>query len=263
MAEQLGDGLLGVMREIKASFDPHNLFNPGKVVPDGRFKIDTDLRQGAGHELKLPFTPVLAFAAKDGSFTRNLEQCNGCGGCRKETPTMCPTFIATGEEIMSTRGRANAIRAALELRGVTSGDPLRCAELEAALSNCLSCKACTTECPSNVNLALLKAELLHARIRRDGLSWRERLVSSVDFLGGSAAACPGWPTLHWARSSCAAFCRRCWAWPGSGRCRTTPGSGSTAGSRAGSARRWRRAGGWCSGTTPLCAITSPTSASRR
>ena len=115
---------------------------------------------GPGDELKLPFTPVLAFAAKDGSFTRNLEQCNGCGGCRKETPTMCPTFIATGEEIMSTRGRANAIRAALELRGVADGDPLRCAELDAALSNCLSCKACTTECPSNVNMALLKAELL-------------------------------------------------------------------------------------------------------
>ena len=96
---------------------------------------------------------------------------------------MCPTFIATGEEIMSTRGRANAIRAALELRDIPGGDPLRCAELEAALSNCLSCKACTTECPSNVNLALLKAELLHARIRRDGLSWRERLFSSVDLLG--------------------------------------------------------------------------------
>ncbi len=183
MAEQLGDGLLAVMRDIKASFDPHNLFNPGKVVPDGRFAIDTDLRQEAGRELKLPFAPILAFAAKDGSFTRNLEQCNGCGGCRKETPGMCPTFIATGEEIMSTRGRANAIRAALDLRGMPGVDPLRCAELEAALSNCLSCKACTTECPSNVNLALLKAELLHARIQRDGLSWRERLFSSVDFLG--------------------------------------------------------------------------------
>lgn len=183
MAEQLGDGLLGVMHNIKDSFDPNHLFNPGKVVPDGRFKFDTHLRLGAGHELKLPFAPVLAFAAKDGSFTRNLEQCNGCGGCRKETPTMCPTYIATGEEIMSTRGRANAIRAALELRGVEKGDPLRCAEMDAALSNCLSCKACTTECPSNVNMALLKAELLNARIRRNGLSWRERLVSSVDFLG--------------------------------------------------------------------------------
>ena len=190
MAEQLGDGLLGVMHEIKASFDPENLFNPGKVVPDGRFKLDTNLRLGAGHELKLPFTPVLAFAAKDGSFTRNLEQCNGCGGCRKETPTMCPTFIATGEEIMSTRGRANAMRAALELRGLLDDDPLRCVELEAALSNCLSCKACTTECPSNVNMALLKAELLNARIQRDGLSWRERLVSSVDFLGKLGCSMP-------------------------------------------------------------------------
>ncbi|PWU13934.1 MAG: hypothetical protein C5B50_18305 [Verrucomicrobia bacterium] len=183
MVEQVGDGLLGVMREIKASFDPHNLLNPGKVVPDGRFTIDADLRLKPGHELKLPFQPILAFAAKDGSFTRNLEQCNGCGGCRKDTPTMCPTFIATGQEIMSTRGRANAIRAALEMRGLNHADPLACAELEAALSNCLSCKACTSECPSNVNLALLKAELLHARIRKHGLLLRERLFSSVDRLG--------------------------------------------------------------------------------
>ena len=183
MAEQMGEGLLGVMRDIKSAFDPDNIFNPGKIIPDGRFKIDADLRLGAGYELKLPFTPVLAFAAKDGSFTRNLEQCNGCGGCRKETPTMCPTFLVTGEEIMSTRGRANAIRAALEGRGAANGDALRCVELEAALSNCLSCKACTTECPSNVNMALLKAELLHARIKRDGLSLRERLFSSLDVLG--------------------------------------------------------------------------------
>jgi Fe-S oxidoreductase len=183
LAEQLGDGLVEIMREIKASFDPHNLFNPGKIVADGRFNLDTDLRFGAGYELKVPFTPVLAFAAKDGSFTRNLEQCNGCGGCRKETPTMCPTFLVTGEEIQSTRGRANAIRAALDLRGVAGGDALQSAELDAALGCCLSCKACTTECPSNVNLALLKAELLHARIQRDGLTWRERVFSSVDVLG--------------------------------------------------------------------------------
>lgn len=96
---------------------------------------------------------------------------------------MCPTFPVTGEEIMSTRGRANAIRAALELRGVDGGDALRSAEMEAALSNCLSCKACTTECPSNVNMALLKAELQYARIRRDGMTWRQRLFSSPDFLG--------------------------------------------------------------------------------
>src|SRR5206468_13064009 len=139
------------------------------------------LRVESEERLGLPFEPTLAFAFKDESFIGNLEQCNGCGGCRKDAPTMCPTFLATGEEYMSTRGRANAIRAALELR--FEDDPLRSSELDAALSNCLSCKACTVECPSNVNLALLKAELMHARHRRDGLPLRERILSNVDLLG--------------------------------------------------------------------------------
>jgi len=189
MADQIGEELLDVMRQIKASFDPKDLFNPGKIFSDGRFKVDNNLRMGAGYRLKLPFEPVLAFAFKDDSFIGNLEQCNGCGGCRKDAPTMCPTFLATGEEYMSTRGRANAIRAALELR-FDGGDPLRAAELEAALSNCLSCKACTTECPSNVNLALLKAELTHARHQRDGLPLRERILSAVDLLGRIGSMMP-------------------------------------------------------------------------
>src|SRR5262249_17929851 len=115
-------------------------------------------------------------------FTGNLEQCNGCGGCLKQSDIMCPTFIATHDEVMSTRGRANIIRASLELRA-NGQDPLESAELDAALSNCLSCKGCTPECPSNVNLALLKAEMLHARWRRDGLPLRERIFSNVDLLG--------------------------------------------------------------------------------
>ena len=189
LKQQVGDEMYSLMRQIKKSFDPDNLFNPGKIISDGRYKIDKHLRMGAGHSLKLPFEPVLAFSARDESFTANLEQCNGCGGCLKQTPTMCPTFLVTGEEIMSTRGRANAIRAALELRGI-DGDALRSAELETALENCLSCKACTTECPSNVNMTLLKAELLHARISRDGLNLRKRLLSSVDRLGRLGCAMP-------------------------------------------------------------------------
>ena len=86
------------------------------------------------------------------------------------------------DEVMSTRGRANIIRAALELR-TSKHDPLKSDELDAALSNCLSCKGCTPECPSNVNLALLKVEMLHARWRRDGLPLRERILSNVDLLG--------------------------------------------------------------------------------
>jgi FAD/FMN-containing dehydrogenase/Fe-S oxidoreductase len=180
---QVGEELYTMMRQIKTAFDPHNLFNPGKIVADGRYRLDKNLRYTPDHSLQLPFEPVLAFAARDGSFVQNLEQCNGCGGCRKEAPTMCPTFIATGEEYMSTRGRANLIRAALELRGMENRDPLRSAELDAALTNCLSCKACLTECPSNVNMALLKAELQYARVRRQGLTLRQRLFSAVDTLG--------------------------------------------------------------------------------
>src|SRR6187551_1929997 len=188
MRDQLGNQLLEVMREIKRAFDPKNVFNPGKIFADGCephgrcHKIDNHLRENFTRPLELPFQPVLAFAFKDRSFTGNLEQCNGCGGCLKQSGIMCPTFIATHDEVMSTRGRANTIRAALELR--TNGhDPLKSSELDAALSNCLSCKGCTPECPSNVNLSLLKAEMLHARWSRDGLPLRERILSNVDLLG--------------------------------------------------------------------------------
>src|SRR5262249_42740014 len=86
------------------------------------------------------------------------------------------------DDVMSTRGRANSLRAALELR-VTGHDQVKSDALDTALSNCLSCKGCTPECPSNVNLALLKAEMLHARWRRAGLPLRERIFSNVDLLG--------------------------------------------------------------------------------
>ena len=191
MEGQLGPELMQLMREVKAGFDPDHRFNPGKVIPDGQFALDRDLRQGAGWDIQLPFEPTLAFAARDESFVGNLEQCNGCGGCRKATPTMCPTFTATGEELLSTRGRANLIRTVLESRGsVADPHPLLSPELEAALSHCLACKACTVECPSNVNLTLLKAELLHARHRVAGLSLRERLLSHVDLLGALGTLFP-------------------------------------------------------------------------
>ena len=146
MPEQLGPELFEVMREIKNTFDPKNAFNPGKILSDGRHRIDNHLRENFRHPIELPFEPRLAFAFKDRSFIGNLEQCNGCGGCRKDAPMMCPTFLATGDEIMSTRGRANIIRASLEMRG-NGHDPLRSAELDAALSNCLSCKGCTPGMP--------------------------------------------------------------------------------------------------------------------
>jgi FAD/FMN-containing dehydrogenase/Fe-S oxidoreductase len=190
MREQLGDRLFGAMREIKRIFDPGDRMNPGKIFGSGTFRIDASLRENFVRPIELPFTPRLAFAFKDHSFVGNLEQCNGCGGCRKDAPTMCPTFLATGEEVMSTRGRANVIRKVLQWRE-NGHDLLESAELDAALSNCLSCKGCTPECPSNVNLALLKAELLYAAIRKRGLSLRERILSRPDLLGEIGCVVPG------------------------------------------------------------------------
>jgi len=94
MRDQLGDAVLGVLREIKRMFDPKNLFNPGKIFDDGRHKIDNHLRENFTRPLELRYQPVLAFAFKDRSFTGNLEQCNGCGGCLKHAGIMCPTFMA-------------------------------------------------------------------------------------------------------------------------------------------------------------------------
>src|SRR6266567_2582765 len=142
MHDQLGDELLGVLREIKRTFDPKNILNPGKIFDANQCgnglsaatvgalrplphwtadravptRIDNHLRENFTRPLELPFQTALAFALKDRSFIGNLEQCNGCGGCLKQTGIMCPTFMATGEEVMSTRGRANVIRAALEMR---------------------------------------------------------------------------------------------------------------------------------------------------
>ena len=204
LEEHLGAELTELTRQVKAAIDPDRRMNPGKIIagPEN-YKIDTNLRMGADYKLPIPFTPVLAFAAKDESFTGNLEQCNGCGGCRKDAPTMCPTFAATGDELLSTRGRANTIRAALEGRLNGGLSPLDVKQLDEALATCLSCKACTTECPSNVNMALLKAELLHAKHRAHGLPMRDRMLSRVDLLGTFGSIAPGfanammkWPWLR-------------------------------------------------------------------
>jgi FAD/FMN-containing dehydrogenase/Fe-S oxidoreductase len=182
MEAHLGPELLEAMRRIKGLFDPRGLMNPGKIIGDGRYSIDGDLRLGHGSELQLPFSEVFSWFDRDGSFVGNLEQCNGCGGCRKDAPTMCPTYGATGEELLSTRGRANIIRAALEGR-FSGSSPLAAPELEEALNPCLACKACKTECPSNVDMALLKAELLHARHRERGAPLRDRVIAAADLLG--------------------------------------------------------------------------------
>jgi len=188
LADHLGPELTEVSSRLKQLFDPQGVMNPGKIVDQGRFTIDGDLRLGAGSTLEPALVDELGFVDRDHSFVANLDQCNGCGGCLKETPTMCPTFVATGDEAFSTRGRANTIRAALE--GRFGDDWTASIELQGVLSSCLSCKACRTECPSNVDLASLKAELVATRHRRRGVPVLDRLVAATDGLGkvGTAVA---------------------------------------------------------------------------
>lgn len=198
----LGPRLLEANQRIKTLFDPNGVMNPGKIVDNGRYRIDRDLRLGESSEIVLPFEQAFAWIGRDDGFVANLEQCNGCGGCRKAAATMCPTFVISGDESLSTRGRANTIRAALEGR-FDAPSPLVAAELSEVLSSCLSCKACVTECPSNVDMARLKAELIHARHRERGARLIDRLISAADLLGrigtlipGPANAMLGWRPLR-------------------------------------------------------------------
>jgi len=187
---QLGPELVEATRHIKALFDPAGAMNPGKIIDDGRYRIDRDLRLGDGSDIALPFEQAFAWVGRDDGFVANLEQCNGCGGCRKAAPTMCPTFSVTGDEALSTRGRANTIRAALEGR-FESASSLVAAELSEVLSSCLACKACVTECPSNVDMAHLKAELIHARHLEQGARVIDRMISASDLLGRLGTLMPG------------------------------------------------------------------------
>ncbi len=188
LEEHLGPNLTAAARKLKGFFDPKGVMNPGKIVDSGRYVIDGDLRLGSGSTLAPALAGELGFVDRDHSFVANLEQCNGCGGCLKEAPTMCPTFVVTGDEAHSTRGRANTIRAALE--GRFDADPLSSPELAEVLATCLSCKACRTECPSNVDLAALKAELHATRHQAQGVPLFDRLVASSDLLGRVGSAIP-------------------------------------------------------------------------
>src|SRR2546429_2324887 len=109
MREQLGDELLGAMREIKRIFDPRDRMNPGKIFGTGNFRIDSSLRENFTRPIELPFAPRLAFAFKDQSFIGNLEQCNGCGGSWEEAPSPWTSFLATRAGSRVTRAPGYAI----------------------------------------------------------------------------------------------------------------------------------------------------------
>jgi FAD/FMN-containing dehydrogenase/Fe-S oxidoreductase len=169
-----GPALYQAFRDLKRTFDPANILNPGKIVDAP--SLAANLRYGPRYIT--PDVPTTFDFTAEGGMTRAAELCAGVGECRKvRGGTMCPSYQAMRDEQHSTRGRANALRLALtgqaDLVGLT--DPA----LHAALDLCLECKACKSECPTNVDVARLKAEFLHQYFRRHGTPLRNRLFGHV------------------------------------------------------------------------------------
>ncbi len=172
-------------RKMKAAFDPGNLLNPGKVVDAP--EMTRNLRYGPSYQT-VQIQTQLSFE-REGGFARAVEACNGAGICRKlQEGTMCPSFQATLEEEHSTRGRANALRAALS--GRLPAESLTSPRMYQTLDLCLECKGCKGECPSNVDLAKIKYEFLSQYYARHGTPLRARLFAGIGTLNrwGSRAA---------------------------------------------------------------------------
>jgi FAD/FMN-containing dehydrogenase/Fe-S oxidoreductase len=201
-----GQNLWGAFKAVKTAFDPDWLFHPGNVVyRDGPDDVGPNSRRGVGADMREhlrygpayeSIEPATALEFDDeGGFSHLVELCNGCGTCRQTgSDTMCPSYRATGDEIDTTRGRANLLRAAIS--GETDPGELYDDEFQSAvLDRCLGCKGCKTDCPTGVDLAKLKAEVKHGHHQREGLSRRGRLFANVDSVAavGSALA----PLSNW------------------------------------------------------------------
>ena len=182
LEEFFGAELYGAFREVKKLFDPEWLLNPGKIIDAPPMVENLRYRTGDGPDLPRSF-----YHYRDaGGFLAALEQCSGIGACRKSgSGTMCPSYIATGEEEHSTRGRANALR--LAMTGALGPDALTDGRLAGALDLCLACKACKSECPSNVDMARLRSEFLQAERDRKGTSLRDRIVAASPVIASLVA----------------------------------------------------------------------------
>ena len=190
LPKMFGEPMMRLFAEVKDAFDPRGLMNPGKIVRAE--PMDRNLRYGALYRPRKLET-YFSFDA-DGSFQQAVEMCSGVGHCRKQgVGTMCPSYMATLEEQHSTRGRANALRAALS--GTLDADGLTSRQLFEVMDLCLECKACKGECPSSVDMAKLKYEFLAQYYDVHGYPLRSRLFARIDRISrwGSALA----PVSNW------------------------------------------------------------------
>ncbi len=173
----VGEENYALFKRVKKQWDSKGIFNPGKIVDAP--EMNTALRYDEGQKNRT-FETIFDFSGTSG-FIGAVEKCTGSGDCRKLNTaggTMCPSFRATRNEKDSTRGRANALREFLSRN--EDVNPFDQEELYQVLDLCLSCKGCTAECPSNVDMAKLKAEFLHQYYQTHRVPFRSR------FFGWSA-----------------------------------------------------------------------------
>jgi len=191
----IGEHNYQLNKEIKSIFDPDNIFNPGKIVNTP--PMDASLRYVPGR--KTPELKTWYDFTSSGGVVRAAEKCNGSGDCRKSRViggTMCPTFMATEDEKMSTRARANILREAFNNDGT---DPWANNDVMELLDSCLACKGCKSECPSEVDMAKLKSEFLQHHNDKIKPGLRTRLIANLPSIYRLFA--PFAPVFNFAASS--------------------------------------------------------------
>ena len=177
MEKMFGPALYQAFRTVKHTFDPHGVFNPGKIVDTP--PLTANLRYGTSY--RTPDPPTYFDFSEYGGFGRAVEMCSGVGACRKKLEgTMCPSYMATREEKHTTRGRANTLRLAMSGRLAEAG--LGDEGVLEVLDLCLECRACKAECPVGVDVARFKSEFLAEHWRKHGLPLGKRVLGNVHVL---------------------------------------------------------------------------------
>ena len=190
LPKMFGPELMQAFREFKMLWDPLNKMNPGKLIdPVAVYEPHENLRLGAGYESKKVDT-YFQFPEDKGSFAEATLRCVGVGACRKQNPgVMCPSYMATREEQHSTRGRAHLLWELLE--GNVLDRDWGNEQVREALDLCLSCKACKSECPVNVDVATYKAEFLAHYHEQHPHHLRDYVFGFMDRWAHLASAVPG------------------------------------------------------------------------
>lgn len=176
--KMFGPKIVASFGEVKRRFDPIGLFNPGKIVDAPKMDDRSLFRYSADYEVPEFKTDLdwSDWTGSGGGFQGAIEMCNNNGACRKlKGGVMCPSFRVTRKEKDLTRGRANTLR--LAISGQLGPDALTSDEMADTMKLCVSCKGCKSECPTGVDMARMKIEVLSARARKNGISIHDRLVA--------------------------------------------------------------------------------------